>query len=101
MNRNEVFEMVCETLGQLMDEYAIEKPNFHEDTLIYGTHEGISSLMLVRLIVDLEEAIETKSGLFVTIADEKILSARTSPFANLRNLTDFLMQLMAEQTMSA
>jgi acyl carrier protein len=97
MERPEMYRIVCQTLSGLMEEYAIERTEFSEDTTIYGTQDGISSLMLVRLIVDLEEAIEREYGLLITIADDKILSARSSPFADLKSLTDFLMMLVTDQ----
>jgi acyl carrier protein len=52
--------------------------------------------MLVRLIVDLEEAIDIETNQSITIADEKVLSMNNSPFATVATLTDYLSQLIQQ-----
>jgi len=94
MTEQEIEQSIIKVLTDLMNEYAIEPSKMDQQTIIYGTKEGISSLMLVRLIVDLEEAIEIQTNNVVTIADEKILSQNNSPFATIGALSNYLYKLV-------
>ncbi|MBI3232562.1 MAG: hypothetical protein HYZ42_00725 [Bacteroidetes bacterium] len=94
MTEQEIEQLIIRVLSALMSEYSIDPINMDKDTSIYGTKEGISSLMLVRLIVDLEEAIEIHTNKIITIADEKILSQNNSPFASIGALSHYLNNLV-------
>lgn len=99
MLKEEIEALIISTLSSLYIEYAIEFEPLTENSIIYGTREGISSLMLVRLIVDLEESIDIKTNKNITIADEKILSMNNSPFAHVGALTQYLYQLILENNL--
>jgi acyl carrier protein len=96
MNKEAIETIIINTLTDIMDEYAIEYEVINSESKIYGTKDGISSLMLVRLIVDLEEAIDIETNQSITIADEKVLSMNNSPFATVATLTDYLSQLIQQ-----
>ena len=49
-------------------------------------------MALVNLLVDLEELIEDDYGLSVTLADEKAMSRRTSPFTRVKYLIEYIQE---------
>ena len=65
-----------------------------EQTRLFGGNGQLDSLGLVSLIVNIEEAIETELGISLILADEKAMSRRTSPFARISNLIDYIEELI-------
>lgn len=63
------------------------------DTKLYSGLGGyLDSLALVNLIADLEEALSDELGIELTLADEKIMSQRTSPFKDVKTLASYIAQ---------
>lgn len=65
------------------------------DTRLFGGDGALDSLSLVMLVVNIEEAIDAELGVSITIADERAMSRRVSPFASVGLLTDYVVHLIA------
>jgi acyl carrier protein len=65
-----------------------------EDLRLFGGESLLDSLGLVSLIVLIEEEIEDRYNLSVVLADEKAMSRRTSPFAKVSYLVDYIFELL-------
>ena len=89
-------DIIVETLKELNEE--LENKSFENPTLLtklYG-NEGMDSLALVSFITDLEERISDEFDKDVVLADEKAMSARTSPFRSIESLRDYIKSLLEE-----
>jgi RNase H-fold protein (predicted Holliday junction resolvase) len=53
-------------------------------------------LALVSLIIEVEEKINDEFGVPITLADERALSQKNSPFLTLQTLTQYVSQLIDE-----
>lgn len=62
------------------------------DSKLFGGGGPLDSMALVNLVVDLEELIEDDYGKTITLADEKAMSRRTSPFSRVQNLIDHIQE---------
>ena len=62
------------------------------DSKLFGGGGPLDSMALVNLVVDLEELIEDDYGKTITLADEKAMSRRTSPFSRVQNLIDYVQE---------
>ena len=62
----------------------------NDDSPIFGTKGNLDSLGLVSLLVNLEQNIEDKYGIPITIADEKAMSLKNSPFRTINTLSEYL-----------
>jgi acyl carrier protein len=62
------------------------------DSKLFGGGGPLDSMALVNLIVDLEELIQDDYGKTITLADEKAMSRRTSPFSRVQNLIDYVQE---------
>lgn len=60
------------------------------DSKLFGGGGPLDSMALVALIVELEEFIEDEYDVNVTLADEKAMSRRTSPFSRVSYLIDYI-----------
>ena len=59
------------------------------ETPLFGREGFLDSLGLVTLMVAVEQAIEDELGVSVSLADERALSQRTSPYRTVGTLADY------------
>jgi len=89
-------KIIIDTLVELNDE--LENENFGNPvskTKLYGAN-GMDSLALVSFITDLEERISDEFEKDIVLADEKAMSAKTSPFRSVESLTLYIKSLLEE-----
>lgn len=93
----EIQSLVIESVQLLAQDFEIEglaEPS--ADSLLYGEGAPLDSMALVNLIADVEDAVAEKYGATITLADERALSARRSPFRSVTNLTEAIMERMPQ-----
>lgn len=64
-----------------------------EDAVLLGAG-GLDSFGLVNLVVALEQQIEDEYGVTLTLADERAMSHRRSPFRSVNTLRDYVAELL-------
>lgn len=87
--------IIYETLKELNEELeneSFENPN--SKTKLYGSSGALDSLALVSFIADLEDKISDEFEKDIVLADEKAMSAKTSPFRNVESLTLYIKELL-------
>jgi D-alanine--poly(phosphoribitol) ligase subunit 2 len=67
-----------------------------EDAALFGDRGVLDSLQLVRLVLELEDAVDSRFGITVTLADERAVSQTVSPFRTIGTLTDYIQGLLNE-----
>ncbi len=67
-----------------------------DETVLYGAGSVMDSLGLVNLIVSIESAVGERFGVAITLADEKAMSLRNSPFRSVGTLGAYVHQLVNE-----
>lgn len=60
------------------------------ETPLYGGNGVLDSLALVRLVLELEERIKDRYGVAVSLADERAISQKKSPFRTVGSLADYI-----------
>ena len=66
------------------------------ETRLLGPQSVLDSIHLVSLIVTTEREIEEAFGVALTLADERALSMKTSPFRSIQSLADYITLLMRD-----
>ncbi len=66
------------------------------DVALIGTDARLDSLGLVNLIVLVEEKVQQRFGVGITLVDERAMSQSRSPFRTLGSLTDFVEEQMTD-----
>lgn len=91
LNKNEVYKIIKESLNELnnqgLNDYEMQN-NLNDD--LFGGSSPLDSLGLVSFLVIIEQSIENKFGINITIADEKAFSLTKSPFKKISSLVDYL-----------
>ena len=63
---------------------------------LFGSKGVLDSIALVSLVVAVEEAISDNLGANLTLADEKAMSQKNSPFRSIASLVDYVDLLLQE-----
>ena len=93
--QDKIEKIIIETLVELnesLENESLENPS--SKTKLYGANGGLDSLALVSFITDLEEKISDAFDKEIVLADEKAMSAKTSPFRNVESLTLYIKSLL-------
>lgn len=88
---NLVLETVKE-IGEDQDNQALI--NATEDTSLFG--ENLDSMGIVFLVTDLESRISDELDVDLTLADERAMSQKTSPFRSVKTLANYVNSLIEE-----
>jgi acyl carrier protein len=97
LDRAAVVGLVTEALGDVLAQKGTPPGDpLSEDTRLLGRQAVIDSLGLVTLIVDLEQRLSDEHGLVVTLADERAMSQKRSPFLTVGSLADYICQAVAQ-----
>ena len=66
------------------------------DTNLLGGSGGLDSLAFVNLIVGIEHNIEDVFNFQITLADERAMSEKNSPFRSIKSLSEYIEKLIEE-----
>ena len=81
---------VLALIEEFLKEEAGKKIEIKLDSKLFGGGGPLDSMALVGLILELEEFLEDEYGKTITLADEKAMSKRTSPFSRVSSLIDHI-----------
>jgi hypothetical protein len=66
------------------------------ETRLLGSESALDSMHLVSLIIAIEREVEDTFGVALTLADERALSMKESPFRSLQSLANYIGILMID-----
>ena len=92
MEEEKIEQIIFEILKNLADELEskeLENPTLN--TKLYGIGGNLDSLALVSFISDLEERLREEFGLNISLANEKTMSARHSPFRDVTTIKEYIL----------
>jgi len=94
MTRNDVVEIVTMALRDQLEIDGVEySESIDEQTPLLGRGSPLDSLGLVGVIVSVEQKMQEQTGQPMTLADEKAMSQRNSPFRTIGTLADYAMHV--------
>lgn len=64
------------------------------DSVLFGEGGVLTSVDFVTLVLDIEEAVEDATGKSITLADERAMSQKHSPFRTVGALADYIEELL-------
>ena len=96
INKKSIVENIIREVSNIIDTDN-EEIVFNENSVIYGDNSPLDSLALVSLIVAVEQNIEDKFEISITLADERAMSLGNSPFRTVSSLADYIEALLKEK----
>ncbi|MCS6886905.1 hypothetical protein [Chloroflexus sp.] len=98
VSRTDLAHLVIASLREVLEQSGRPSPaTIDENTLLFGKGALLDSLALVTMVVDLEQRLEEEHGLILTLADDRAMSQRNSPFRSVGALVTYLEQLIHEE----
>lgn len=88
-----LYAVVDEAKGSIESAKNLEKK---PDAILFGA-DGLNSLGLVSFVVMAEEKVDELTDIELTLASEKAMSRRNSPFLTLQTLADYIQECLAEE----
>jgi len=86
-------EIVFSTLNEVLENNAVEEDELSVKTRLFGDDGILDSIGIVMLLTELEEALEDELSLEITLADDRAMSQKTSPFRNVGTLIQYIEKL--------
>ena len=94
---NKVIKTILETINEYNDGLSKnDQISSNLDSSIYGGSSNLDSMGLVSFIVGLEQSIEDKFDQSISLADEKAMSQKSSPYKNINSLADYILKLLVK-----
>ena len=93
----QVFNLVLEAVKEIgVDQDNESLKNATGDTRLFG--ENLDSMGIVFLVTDLESMITDELGVDLTLADERAMSQKTSPFRSVKTLAAYAQGLVDQES---
>ena len=89
-----IMNSIEEINRQLENEHQLEKST---NTVLFGEDGKLDSLGLINLVVAVEQNIEDEFDVTITLADERAMSQKRSPFKTVGTLTNYIEILLKEE----
>lgn len=95
--RSDAYEIVLASLQEVFVQTGLTPPDkVTEETVLVGDAAVLDSLGVVQLIVEVEQRVEQSHSISVTLANDKAMSARNSPFRTVGVLADHVIATAQE-----
>ncbi len=69
-----------------------------KSTLLFGRDGVLDSLTLVNLIVAAEQKVQETLNISITLADDRAMSQKNSPFKSVESLANYIVMLVKEKS---
>ncbi len=97
MVRDQIFKIIESVVAEINEELDYDSlRNVTEDTTLFGGDEGVDSLSLVFIVTNVERGIYEQLDRSVSLANEKAMSMRNSPYRNVGSLLEYALQCLEE-----
>lgn len=97
LQRSNAYDIILASLNEVFAQAGTPPPaNVSENTVLVGTDAVLDSLGVVQLIVEVEQRVEQSHGISVTLANDKAMSQRNSPFRTVGVLADHVVATALE-----
>ena len=93
-----IMQLIFDSLDELNEQFSNENQlQKSTETILFGKNGQLDSLGLVNLIVIIEQNIEDALNVSITIADEKAMSQKHSPFRTAKTLMNYVQMLLKDE----
>lgn len=97
-HKEEIKQIVVDVVNKLLEELPeTERKTFLSSSNLAQAPLPFDSLNLVSLIFDLEDQIEKRFGVTLSLSDERAINQDISPFSSIQTLADYVDQLLSDQ----
>lgn len=96
--RKKIVKIILDALKQVYEDQNVTfQLDISPNIKLFGSEASLDSLGLINLIVAVEQNIEDVFETEITLADERAMSQKDSPFKTVESLTDYIEILLEEK----
>ena len=96
-NRKTIQNLIIKSVQEINEQLPQEQQlGQSTKTVLFGKDGKLASIGLVNLLVTIEQNIEDVFDVSITIADERAISQKHSPFRTIGTLADYIDMLLRE-----
>lgn len=93
----QIIDLIVENILLMQDQNNLKvPPQLQASTALFGGEGFLDSMALVTLVVALEQGIEEKFGVSVTLADAAAMSQERSPYRTIQALAEYALLRMQD-----
>ena len=97
-NRNKIENLLFSTVKEINTQLPKEKQlTKSSNTVLFGNNGKLDSLGLVNFLVMVEQNIEDEFDISLTIADDRAMSQKHSPFRTISTLANYINMILNEK----
>jgi len=98
-------DQILELIYLCIDEHNSQSDTEHKllktkETILFGKTSPLDSLGLVSLLITIEQVVNERLDMGISLADERAMSQNNSPFRNVESLSKYLLMLVEENRTS-
>lgn len=91
MSLDKLEPVVTRCFLSILEQRGVEAPaTVNRETLVFGVGGVLDSMGIVTMIVDVEQAVHDEFGQAVSLADDRAMSQRNSPYRSIGSLADYI-----------
>jgi len=94
MQRETIEGAIITALNDYWETQGIEG-GVNPDTILLGSDSELDSMAIVNVVIDIECYFQDQ-GYNISLASERAMSRKSSPFRNVTTLTDYISELIEE-----
>jgi len=99
INKEEIIKVLYASIDDINEKLPKEEQLEKSlDTSLFGPSGNLDSLGIINLIVVIEQKINEVFGFTITLANEKAMSQKDSPFKTIGTLVDYISSLLKENS---
>ena len=88
-----IYDVIDETNASLPADRQLEKST---ESRLFGSSGKLKSLEIVHFIVNVEDRVREDLGVSITLADERAMSQKSSPFRSVSSLSAYIAELIGQ-----
>jgi acyl carrier protein len=95
ITKEKIQELIYSSMDEIKEMINDDEGNFKKspETVLYGAESILDSMATVALIINIEQRFNEEFNKEITIASEKAVSAKNSPFKNVSSLADYIFEI--------
>jgi D-alanine--poly(phosphoribitol) ligase subunit 2 len=96
---NQVNQILFDAIEEINEQLPPhQKIKADQSTPLFGPEGVLDSLTLVKLIVSAEQKVQETLNVAITLADERAISQKNSPFKSVASLANYLVMIVKEKS---
>jgi acyl carrier protein len=93
---SEIIEPSLTELSEFLPESDLQTLKSNHESPLFGQAAALDSMGLVNLLVCIEERVEDEYDVSITLANEKAMSRKNSPFKSILTLCEYVKEVIEE-----